>query len=231
MGWSHDIVAACRTSDRGGGTCSTRARASIPAVGWTFDARGIRLVDGRVGRIVWLNHTRGAFRRATDVLFARKGPYRGRTRRSEAMAPSDGPPQVGTRGADRSGTPAAAGRPISGVRRPGIDRPADPIEIRTMAQVRVAGCAHGERSDRGDLASAGGPSHGASVATVGVRSERSGRGGGLSDAHRIGEEGGPLVDGRCAPLSCAVTARSRENDAIAPCAFVASRAPDGPSST
>src|SRR6266508_5161204 len=132
------------------------------------------------------------------------------------MGPSDRSPYVGTCGTRRNGAPAAARRPISGVRRPGIARPADPISIRTMAQVRVAGCAHGKRGDRGDLASAGRPSHGAGVATVGIRSERSGRGGGLPDAHRIGEEGSLLVDGRCAPLSGAVTARSLESDDIAP---------------
>src|SRR5437773_12564701 len=85
-----------------------------------------------------------------------------------------------------------------------------------MAQLGVAGCALGERRSRGYLASAGGPSHGARVATVGTRSQRSSRGGGFPDADRISDEGGPLVDGRWAPLSCATTARVFENDAIAP---------------
>src|SRR5437867_1765613 len=82
-----------------------------------------------------------------------------------------------------------------------------------------AGCAPSERRSRGYLASAGGPSNGASVATVGTRSQRSSRGGGLPDADRIGDEGGPLVGGRWAPLSCATTARVLENDAIAPCVW------------
>jgi len=64
----------------------------------------------------------------------------------------------------------------------------------------VARCAPGERGARRYLASAGGPSHGTSVATAWTQGQRSGRGGGLPDAHRINEEGDPLVDGRCAPL-------------------------------
>src|SRR5437879_12564541 len=102
--------------------------------------------------------------------------------------------------------------------------------MRIMGQVRVAGCAPGERGARGYLAAAAGPRHGASVETVGTRSHGSGRGRGLQHAHRIGDEGGLLVDGRCAPLSSAVTARLHENDAIET-VFVASGAPDGPSST
>src|SRR3989442_1553470 len=73
----------------------------------------------------------------------------------------------------------------------------------------------GGRSARGYLASAGGPGHGASVATIGTRSQTRGRGGGLRHAHRIGKEGGPVVDERRAPLSGAVTTRSLENNAIA----------------
>src|SRR5437899_2256357 len=66
---------------------------------------------------------------------------------------------------------------------------------------------------------AGGPSHGARVATVGTRSQRSIRGGGFPDADRISDEGGALVDRPWAPLSCATTARVLENDAIAPCVW------------
>src|SRR3989449_11582534 len=126
-------------------------------------------------------------------------------RRSEGGGVSDGPPPSGTRGPRRNGAPAAGRGPVSGVRRAGIARPEGTISIRIVAQVRVAGCAPGERGARGYLASAGGPSHCASVANVGTRRQRSGSGGGLPDAHRIGDEGGPLVDERPAPLRCAAT--------------------------
>jgi len=55
----------------------SRACTSVPAVGWAFDASGVRVVVGRVGRILWRIHTRRAIRRAADVSFARKGTHPG----------------------------------------------------------------------------------------------------------------------------------------------------------
>src|SRR6266568_2262227 len=75
VGWSHDIVVACRASDGGGGTRAPRARAAVPAVGWTLDAPGVRLVVRRVGRILWVFHTRRAFRRAADVSCTQNGTH------------------------------------------------------------------------------------------------------------------------------------------------------------
>src|SRR5207245_6279093 len=128
----------------------------------------------------------------------------------ETLGPSAGPVQVGTRGTSGNGAPAASRRSVSGVRRPGIARPAAQISIRIMAQVGVARCPPDERGARGYLASAGGPSHGASLATVGARGQRVGWGGGAADAHRIGGEGGPLVAGRCAAFRFAALAGALE---------------------
>src|SRR5205807_676377 len=194
-----------------------RTCTSVPAVGRAVDAPGVRVVVGRVGRILWRIYTRRPIRRAADVSFARKGTRRGSSCRSETVGPSDGPRQVGTSGTRRNGAPAAGRGPVSGVRGPGVARPAATISIGIMAQLGVAGCALGERRSRGYLASAGGPSHGASVANVGTRGQRGNRRGGLPDADRISDEGGPLVDGRWPPLSCATTARVLENDPVAPC--------------
>src|SRR2546426_11298306 len=54
MGWGHDILADRRASNRGPGTRSPRAGATVPAVGRAFDAPGIRVVVRRVGGIFWL---------------------------------------------------------------------------------------------------------------------------------------------------------------------------------
>src|SRR2546428_13535453 len=98
MGRSHHILAACRASDGGARTRTPRAGASVPAVGGAVDAQGVRLVVGRVGRVLWRIHTRRAFRCPTDVSFARKGTWRGGIRRAPRGDPSDGPLPVGTRG-------------------------------------------------------------------------------------------------------------------------------------
>src|SRR2546430_1527527 len=73
MGWSPHNLADRRASDRGTGTRSPRAGASVPAVDRAFDTAGIRVVVRRVGGILWLINARRAFRRAADVSFSRKG--------------------------------------------------------------------------------------------------------------------------------------------------------------